>query len=66
MWHETRTWNLKRQLELSTANDTEIQRKRPRDSSREEINKSYKYSFFINGKRKIICKTMYLNTLSIS
>ena len=24
------------------------------------------YSFFINCKRKITCKTMYLNTLSIS
>ena len=29
-------------------------------------NMSNIYSFFINGKRKIICKTMYLNTLSIS
>ena len=66
-WNETRTWDLKRQFMLSKVNATEIQRTRSRDSSREEIrNKSYIYSFFINGKRKIICKTMYLNTLSIS
>ena len=32
-------------------------RKRPRDSSTEDIRKkSNIYSFFINGKRKIICK----------
>ena len=50
---------------LTTVNATEIQRKKPRDSSREDIRKkSNIYSFFINGKRKIICKTMYLNTIS--
>ena len=47
----------KKQFMLSKVNATEIQRTRPRDSSREEIrNKFYIYSFFINGKRKIICK----------
>ena len=52
---------------LSLVDAVIVQRNRPRDHSRDgKRQKTNIYSFLVNGKKVTICRTMFLNTLSVS
>lgn len=67
-WNEKASWDCKRQFVASHVKSKEIIRKRPinKDNTGKEKNKTFIYSLFSNNQDVVVCKTFFLNTLSIS
>lgn len=66
-WNSSNNINHKRQYVASHVKSVLINRKRPRSGRRGDArNHTREYDFEINGKVIRVCKTFFLNTLSIS
>lgn len=66
-WSPTKTIDMKRQYIASQVVQLPIKRKRERTGERSgKRSVSHCYSFDIQGKKEIVCKKFFVNTLSIS
>lgn len=65
-WKGDRSWDSKRQFVVSSIKMKPIARRRDRDGSRKGKSVSQSYFFIVDCKEEIVCKTFFLNTLSIS
>uniref|UniRef100_A0A6P7HCD0 Uncharacterized protein LOC114349067 n=1 Tax=Diabrotica virgifera virgifera TaxID=50390 RepID=A0A6P7HCD0_DIAVI len=66
-WNDTADYNIKRQFILSCVQTKPTERSRSRSGDESKLrSNTLVYSFVINGNRTVVCRTMFLNTLSIS
>lgn len=65
-WNAERSWDSKRQFVHSCIKTKPVVRQRKRDGTRRNKTESHTFIFNCNNKEEVICKTFFLNTLSIS
>lgn len=65
-WNANRSWDSKRQFVHSCIKTMPVVRQRKRDGTKGSKSVSHKFIFNFNHKEEVICKTFFLNTLSIS
>lgn len=60
------SWDSKRQFVVSSIKTKPVIRQRTRDGTRKNKSNSHNFSFNLHHREEVICKTFFLNTLSIS
>lgn len=65
-WNAETSWDSKKQFVISCIKTKPVVRKRKRDGTRRNKSKNHLFIFIFNQKEEVICKTGFLNMLSIS